>query len=265
MHFQYSGQTLHHSALCGCSTLHQPRGDIPLPPGLPIWGLLSEAWTQSPPPLSPCLHLQAHKPQGKVERTKGQASLALEPQDQLRDRVSLHPPPPLYRPGAKAQRGWGGRAGSHSILFRPGVLPPRPQVGLLPPDQGKWQSWALSPSLQIFFCMSLRKVCLILALIWPLALSGSHWLSLSSLFCLFHPLVPMSLSDSYAPTALSCLASLLALRVPVFVHPCLPDFVLGAEIRGGVGEAVPVSRRGPLGWSPLPPMLALRKESPHGP
>lgn len=56
MHFQYSGQTLHHSALRGCSTSPRPRRDIPLPPGVPnhlvCFQVRPRPWApaQAPPP-----------------------------------------------------------------------------------------------------------------------------------------------------------------------------------------------------------------------
>lgn len=110
MHFQYSGQTLHHSALRGCRTRHQPHGDVPLPPGLPVWGLPSGAWTRRHTPAKPL----SPKPWGKVEGAKGPTSLPLEPPDQLRDRVSPHPLHLLFTDKESRLREVGGSGQGHT-------------------------------------------------------------------------------------------------------------------------------------------------------
>ena len=149
-------------------------------------------WGLDPEPLqSPRLHLQAHKPQGDVEGTKGQASLSLEPQDQLRDRVSPHPL--LYRTAAKPPRGWVPGTGSHNILFRPGFLHPCPQGGdpLLTspqisqsPDTSVYVLWSASSCLRFskFLCVS-----------GPVWLSWAQSQALGSLSLSLSPLVPVSL------------------------------------------------------------------------
>lgn len=176
-------------------------------------------------------------PQGDVGGAKGQASLSLEPQDQPRDRVRPHPL--LYRPVSKTQRGWVARAGSHSILPRPGFLHPHPQWwggggdSLLTMERGRT---VLSFPVSRHFFGRPHPVSDSLNSSVSLGLSGSQGLSLrlSHLFlCLFHPWSLCLVVSLLCPISPSCLTSFLSLRNPVLVHPCLPDFVLGPEVGWG--------------------------------
>lgn len=202
-----------------------------------------------PPP-----HLQACVPQRGVEGTKGQASLSCEPQGSL------------YRPAAKAQRGWVAWARSHSIPSKPGLPSPGGMTPASPRKVAALGCLSRPPNLSLH---PLLEVCLILALI--LSLASTLYLCACLAVAISVSVSLASLSDSFLHVSTSvpsgpCISLLppptphthtLSLPRSLCICPPLPPrLCLGSEIRATRQGAVLLSRRGPLGELCLP-TLAL--------